>query len=264
MDLGISGRVALVTGGSQGIGRAAAHRLAQEGAKVVVCARDGARLGQVAEEVRHASRGEVLPVVADVSRAEDIQSLVRTAVERWGKVDILVNNAGTSAAGPFEQVSDKDWAADLDLKLLAAVRCTRAVLPYMKAQRWGRIINVTNLGGKAPGPRSLPTSVSRAAGIALTKALSKEYAEHNILVNTVCIGLIKSGQHERRYERARQRDASLTIEGFYAEMARGRVPLGRVGEAEEAGDVIAFLASERASYLTGTAINIDGGTSAVV
>ena len=134
----------------------------------------------------------------------------------------------------------------------------------MKGQGWGRVVNVTNLGAKAPGARSVPTSVSRAAGVALTKALSKEYAPDNILVNTVCIGSIKSGQHEKRYEQLRAENPDLTLDQFYGQMAeRGPVPLGRVGEALEAADVITFLASERASYITGVAVNIDGGTSPV-
>ncbi len=133
----------------------------------------------------------------------------------------------------------------------------------MRSAGGGRIINVTTPGGKAPGPSSLPTSLSRSAGIALTKAMSKELAEDNILVNTICIGLIKSGQHERRYDALVESGEELTIDDFYDRMS-GRVPLGRVGEASEAGDVICFLASERASYVTGAAINIDGGTSPVV
>ena len=149
------------------------------------------------------------------------------------------------------------------MKLFAAIRCSRLAIPHMKAQGGGRIINVTNLGGKAPGARSVPTSVSRAAGIALTKALSKDYAADNILVNTVCIGLIKSGQNDRRWERERGQNPGLTRDQYYAEVGKD-LPLGRVGETEEAGDVIAFLASERASYLTGVAINIDGGVSSVV
>ncbi|MBI4233616.1 MAG: SDR family oxidoreductase [Chloroflexi bacterium] len=264
MELGLRGKVALITGGSEGIGKATGLRMAQEGGRVAICARRTDVLDQAAEEIRRATEGEVLPVVADVANAEDIKRMVRSVAEHWGRIDILVNNAGTSAASLFEEVSEEGWQADFELKVFAAIRCTREVLPYMKAQRWGRIVNVTNLGGKAPGSRSLPTSVSRAAGIALTKALSKDYAEHNILVNTVCIGLIKSGQHERRYQRSHAQQPTLGLEEYYAQMAKGRVPLGRVGEALEAADVITFLCSERASYVTGVAVNIDGGTSAVV
>lgn len=265
MDLGLKGKVAIVTGGSDGIGKAAATRLAQEGAQVVIFARRPEVLESAAQEIRDKTGGTVVTVPGDVTRIADIERVVRETADTFGKIDILVNNAGTGAAFPFEQTTDEDWMADFDLKLWAALRFSRAVIPHMRQAGGGRIINVTNLAGKAPRAASVPTSVSRAAGIALTKALSKDLAKDNILVNTVCIGVIKSGQHRRRWQRARAQNPGLTLEEFYQQLAQARgVPLGRVGEAEEAGDVIAFLASERASYLTGTAINIDGGTSAVV
>ena len=192
-----------------------------------------------------------------------VKSLFDKIIATHGRIDILVNNAGTSAAGYFQYVTDETWQADLDLKLFGAIRCSRMAIPHMKAQGGGRIINITTPSGKTPGPSSVPTSVSRAAGIALTKALSKDYAPDNILVNTVCIGLIKSVQHERRWQQQHAQDPDLTLDQWYAEMGKS-VPMGRVGEAQEAGDLIAFLASERASYITGTSINIDGGTSTVV
>lgn len=263
MDLGLRGKVAIVTGGSEGIGKAAAQSMAAEGARVVICARRGDILEAAATEIRAATGGEVLAIATDVTQPEQVKQLFEQTIAAFGRVDILVNNAGTSAARGFEEVSDDLWRADLDLKLFGAIHCTRAALPYMKAQGGGRIINITTPGGKAPAARSVPTSVSRAAGIALTKELSKEFAAHNILVNTVCIGLIKSGQHEKRFVQAHAQDANLTLESWYESMGKS-VPLGRVGEAREAGDLIAFLASERASYITGTAINVDGGTSAVV
>ena len=264
MDLGLKDKVAIVTGGSYGIGKAAAWRLAYEGSKVAICARRKDVLEQAAEEIRIKTEGVVLPIQADVTIPQDIERVVSSTVERFGRLDILVNNAGQADARPFESVTDEAWQADFDLKLWAAVRFARAAIPHMRNVGGGRIINVTNLGAKAPGPSSVPTSVSRAAGIAVTKAMSKDMAKDNILVNTVCIGLIKSGQHERRYEQAKAQDPNLTLDEFYQQLAQGRVPLGRVGEEEEAGDVIAFLASERASYLTGIAVNIDGGASPVV
>ena len=263
MDLGLKDKVALVTGGSEGIGKAAAETMAREGAKVVICARRADVLEKAAAEIRKTSGSEVLAVPTDVRQTDQLKSLFRKIIASYGRVDILVNNAGTSAGGYFEEVSDDAWQSDLDLKLFGAIRCSRMAIPHMKAQGGGRIINVTNLGGKAPGPRSVPTSVSRAAGIALTKALSKDYASDNILVNTVCIGLVKSGQHQRRWEAEQAQNPGLSLEQWYAERGKN-VPLGRVGEAEEAGNVIAFLASERASYITGVAINIDGGSSTVV
>lgn len=262
MDLGLTGKVAVVTGGSEGIGKAAALAMAREGARVAIVARTQSKLDAAAAEIR-AAGGDVMAISCDVMDEAQVKDAIARITARWGGVDILVNNAGTSAAGKFEDVTDETWETDLGIKVYGAIYCSRAVIPYMKAAGGGRIINVTTGGGKAPGAGSLPTSMARAAGIALTKAMSRDYAPDNILVNTVCIGLIKSGQHERRYERMQERDPSRTLEQFYAGMGE-RVPLGRVGEAAEAGDVICFLASARASYLTGTSINIDGGSSPVV
>ncbi len=263
MDLGLTGKVAVVTGGSEGIGKAAALSLVREGARVAICARTPEKLEAAAAEIRAATGGEVIAIPCDVMQEAQVQSAIAQVVAKWGGVDILVNNAGTSAAAKFEDVKDETWETDLGIKVYGAIYCSRAAIPYMKRAGGGRIINITTGGGKAPGAGSLPTSMARAAGIALTKAMSRDYAPDNILVNTVCIGLIKSGQHERRYERMQERDPSRSLEEFYAGMGE-RVPLGRVGEASEAGDVICFLASARASYVTGTAINIDGGSAPVV
>ena len=263
MDLGLQGKVAIVTGGSEGIGKAAAASMAAEGASVLIAARRADVLEAAAVEIRSETGGEVTAVPTDVMVPEQVESLIQRAVDDHGRLDIIVNNAGTSAGGAFESVTDEAWQHDLDLKLYGAIRTSRLAVPIMREQGGGRIINVTNLGAKAPGAASVPTSVSRAAGVALTKAMSKEFAADNILVTTVCIGLIKSGQHETRFRNMQASQPDLTLDQFYAGMG-DRVPIGRVGEAEEAGDVIAFLASTRASYLTGIAINIDGGTSPVV
>jgi 3-oxoacyl-[acyl-carrier protein] reductase len=265
VDLGLADKVAIITGGSEGIGKAAAHRMAAEGARVVIVARRPDVLEAAAKDIEAATKGVVLPVQGDVTEPATISRVVKTTLDTFGRIDILVNNAGVSMAKPFEAVSDDDWESDFSLKVWGAVRFIRAVIPEMRKISGGRIINVTNLSGRTPGASSMPTSISRAAGIAITKGLSKDLAKDNILVNTVCIGLIKSGQHERRYARQKAENPNVIIEEFYAGLAKARgVPLGRVGEASEAGDVIAFLASERASYLTGVAINIDGGTSTVV
>ena len=265
MELGLTDKVAIITGGSEGIGKAAAQRMAEEGARVVIVARRPEVLDEAAQDIRTATEGVVLPVAADVSDPASAELVVNAALENFGRLDILVNNAGISMAKPFEEVSDSDWEYDFDLKVWGAVRLIRRAIPEMRKVGGGRIINVTNLGGRTPGPSSMPTSISRATGIAITKGLSKDLAPDNILVNTVCIGIVKSGQHTRRYDRLKESNPGLTLDEFYAETARARgVPLGRIAETEEAGDVIAFLASERASYLTGIAINIDGGTSPVV
>jgi NAD(P)-dependent dehydrogenase (short-subunit alcohol dehydrogenase family) len=192
-----------------------------------------------------------------VALADDCARIVDETLRTFGGVDVLVNNAGTARIGAFESVTDEAWQADLDLKLFAAIRLIRLALPSMKARGGGRIVNVTNIGAKQPGARTMPTTVSRAAGLAMTKALSREYAPYGILVNTVCIGLVRAGQHEARAARD-----GVDPEALYAEMAK-TVPLGRVGEADEAADVILFLVSRRSSFVTGSSINIDGGASAV-
>lgn len=257
MDLELKDKVAIVTGGSQGIGKAAALRLAAEGASVVIAARGRELLDQVALEIR-AAGGRVAAVQADVSRAEDCARLVAEAVKAFGRLDILINNAGTSATGEFESVTDDIWQADFELKLFAAIRLARLAIPHMKQQGGGRIVNITNIGAKQPRAKSMPTTVTRAAGLAFTKALSKEFAPHKILVNTVCIGLVRAGQHEKKAAKA-----GIALEQFYADMAKD-IPLGRVGRAEEVANAIVFLASAAASYITGTSINLDGGTSAVL
>ena len=263
MDYGLKGRVALVTGGSEGIGKATATTLAVEGSRVAICARRPDVLEAAAEDIRRTTEGEVLAIPTDLRDSDSVDNLIATINDAWGGVDVLVNNAGTASGMPFDQLTDEALLADMQLKLFGWMRCIRGVLPHMKEQRWGRIVNLTALAAKAPGANSYPSSVSRAAGVALTKALSKELAPHNILVNTVLIGLIKAGQHEHRFEANQAQNPGKTLDDHYAEMGKN-VPLGRVGESEEAANLITFLASERASFLTGTAINMDGGVSPVV
>ena len=166
MDLGLQGKVAIITGGSEGIGRAAAQSLGREGARVVVCGRRVDVLERAAADVAEATGAEIVAVPADVSQAADVARLVQTTIDRFGRLDILVNNAGRSRALPFEEATDEEWQADLDLKLFAALRGIRAAVPHLRAGGGGSIVNILNLGAKAPGPRSMPTSVSRAAGLA--------------------------------------------------------------------------------------------------
>src|SRR5262245_22640885 len=256
LELGLAGKVAIVTGGREGLGRACVERFARSGAKVVACARRKDVLERAVDAIVGSTGAEVIGIPADVTRAADVEAVVAGTVRRFGGIDILVNNAGTSSAAALDQVSDTTWQTDFDLKVMAVVRFCRLVVPLMKQRGGGRIINVTTVGGKAPAPRALPTSVTRAAGINLTKSLAHEYGADRILVNTVCLGLVKSAQWERR---AKGGD----VESYYKEAAR-RVPVGRVGEASEFADLVAFLASERAGYITGTAINFDGGMSAAV
>ena len=257
MDLGLKGKVAIVTGGTEGIGKATAIEFAREGAKVALCSRSADKVKQTVDEIKKAG-GDVFGMAADMSKPADIEKFMAAVVKHYGGIDILVNNAGTSARGAFLDIKDETWHTDIELKVFGAIRCTRLAIPHMQKRGGGRVINITITNAKQPGAGSMPTSISRAAGLAMTKALSKEFAADNILVNTVCIGKIKSGQHERRYTKA-----GISAEEYYAKDSK-TIPLGRFGEAEEAANVIVFLCSAAASYVTGTSVNLDGGMSGVL
>ena len=259
MEVTMRDRVAIVTGGSKGIGIAVARRFAESGARVAILARGADELKAAREQL--AKDGlEVRDYVCDVSKAADISRTYEKVAADFGKVDVLVNNAGTSRAMAFETVTDEIWQEDLDLKLFAAIRLSRLVWPGMRERQWGRIINVLNVGAKAPAAASTPTSVSRAAGMALTKAMANEGGPHNILVNAMLVGLIVSDQWVKRHA-AKAPDTDFSA--FTRDLAKG-VPLGRMGTAEEFANLACFLASEQGSYITGTAINVDGGRSPVV
>jgi 3-oxoacyl-[acyl-carrier protein] reductase len=203
MEILLDGRSALITGGSQGLGRAMATEFCNSGANVAIVARRQEALDEAAAGIRKTGRGKIITIAADVSTVEGCEQAYAAATEAFGQVDILINNAGSSARGPFEQVSDQDWQTDLDLKLFAAIRLCRLVLPGMKERRFGRIINTLNTGAKAPQAEGAPTAVSRAAGMALTKILSKEGAAHNVLVNAMlCFVVARGLLRERRQEAA--------------------------------------------------------------
>ena len=258
MEISLSGRSAIVTGGSKGIGLAIATRFAKSGADVAILARGKEALDEAVASIKKAANAMVIGVQADVGVSADIARAYEEAMKAFGKVDIVVNNAGTSRAMPFEKVTDEILHHDIEQKLFAAVRLIRHVAPQMKERRWGRIINVLNIGAKAPRPNSMPTSVSRAAGMAMTKALSAEFAPFNVLVNAMLVGLIEADQH---VQRAKQNNVPL--DQYYAN-AKKEIPLGRVGKAEEFANLACFLVSEQGGYITGTATNVDGGRSPVV
>ena len=260
MEYRLDDRTALITGSSLGLGRAMAMAFHQAGANVALLARRQGPLDAAKSAIEAEPGGRVGAYVCDVTDPRQIEETHARVASELGHVDILVNNAGQSQTGVFEEITDEVWQADLDLKLFAAIRLSRLVIPGMKARRWGRIVNILNTAAKAPPPGSAPTSVSRAAGMALTKVLSGEGAPHNVLVNALMIGSIQSDQIRRGYEAS---GSNLSFDEYVAR-AGERLPMGRVGEAEECASVALFLVSEAASYLTGCAINMDGGVSRVV
>jgi len=258
MDLELTGKTILITGGTDGLGLALALKLAAEGAAIGVCGRDEERL-RAAEEAVQAAGGDALAQRADVSRAGDLEEFVEAAVSRWGRIDGVVHNAGRASGGSIEAIDDSTWESDFQLKLMAAVRLTRLALPQLRDSR-GAVLFTLALSAKAPGARSEPSSVTRAAGMALMKALSNELAPDGIRVNAVLIGLIESGQWVRTAA-----GSGIGLREFYDRFAEDAgIPLGRFGRAAEFADLGCFLLSPRASYLTGTAINLDGGLSPVV
>jgi NAD(P)-dependent dehydrogenase (short-subunit alcohol dehydrogenase family) len=257
MEVSLVGRTAVITGASKGIGFAIATRFASSGADVAIIARGREALDAAVKSVGASGR-RVVGIQADVAVAADVKRAYDEAMRALGKVDIVVNNAGTSATSPFEKLTDEFLQLDFDQKLFAAVRLSRLVWPQMKERRWGRIINVLNIGAKAPRGGSAPTSITRAAGMALTKVLSHEGAPHNILVNAMLVGFIEADQHVQAAKRA-----GVELKDYVAVRAK-EIPLGRIGRAEEFANMACFLASDLGSYITGDAINVDGGRSPVV
>ena len=264
MDTNLTQRVALITGASQGLGLAMAKSFYHQGAKVALLARRreplDAACADILAQTPEFPGGSAIAFQCDVSDASAIETTHAEVVEQLGAVDVLVNNAGKASTKPFMDLDDADWQDDIDLKLMAAVRLTRLVWPAMQSRNRGRIINLLNTAAKAPPANSSPTSVTRAAGMALTKVLAGEGASHNILVNALLIGFIKSDQIRRMHAAS---GSNLSLEDYIAAAGK-KLPLGRMGEAQEVANLALFLASDASSYVTGCAINMDGGLSKVV
>lgn len=257
MDLGLVGKVALVAAASQGLGRAVALELSREGAKVAICSRDEDRVKEAAQAISSETGGEVLPIRADVTKHEDVKAFVAKAVEAFGRADILVTNAGGPPPGGFDDVGDDHWYSTFDLTFLSAVRLIRECLPYMKRKKWGRIILMTSLSVKQPIDNLILSNAVRLAVVGLGKSLARELAPYNITVNMTGPGFIATARLKELFE-ARARREGTTPEDVEADIVK-TIPMGRLGEPREMGELVAFLASERASYITGAHIQIDGG-----
>ena len=257
MDLELKDKVALVTGSSQGIGKAIAFGLAEEGARISICARNEKLLNETAEEIESATKAEVLATRADVSREEDIQRLVTATEQKFGRIDILVNNVGGPPSTTFLETSMKQWRDSVDSLLMSVVSMCSKVVPLMQRQKWGRIINMTSFVAKQPEKRLILSNTLRSGILGLTKTLSNELAEYGILVNAVCPGWTMTKRVEN-LAKARAEGSGKSIQEIIEEWT-SQIPLKRLAKPKEIADLVVFLASERASYITGTTVQVDGG-----
>jgi 3-oxoacyl-[acyl-carrier protein] reductase len=257
MDLGIKGRTAVVCGASRGLGYAAALELAREGAGVVLCSRDEAHINDAAAEIAEKTGARTLGIAADVAVDGVAERVIGETVRKFGTVDILVNNAGGPPAGSFDTHDDDAWLAAVELNLMSAVRFTRAALPHMRSQRWGRVVNITSVAVKQPVDGLILSNAVRAAVVGLAKTLSNEVAGEGVLINTVCPGYIETDRSVGLV-RGRAENAGVSYGEMLGQLCQG-IPVGRMGQPDELAALIAFLASERASYITGATIQVDGG-----
>jgi len=258
VELGLAGRRAIVTGGSKGLGQAIAAELLAEGAAVAICSRHADELEETAAELRKAAAAgqQLLALPCDVTDPAQVTDFVAAAAAALGGLDILVNNAGGARPGRFATLTDEDWHDDIEVKLFSQIRCIRAALPHLRASAAPRVININALYARYPDPAFLASSVNRASCLNLSKALSIELGGEGILVNSVNIGFVDTPQWQNIH---RRRAPEMPAEEFFGQLAKAEVPLGRFGRPEEVAGLVAFLASERASYIAGASIDVGGG-----
>src|SRR5262245_44072676 len=258
MQLGLNDKRTIITGASRGIGYETARLFLQEGARVLICARDGEKLKAARDALAKETGGDVHAVEADMSKEADVRHLVDTARQQLGGVDILVNNAGTMYSGRFAALTDESLKLQLDTKLFGFMRAIRLVSPLMRAQKWGRILNIIGGAGKEPDPYMFGSGMTNSALLNLTKSLSNEFGEDNVLVNAVCPGWVDTSLWKRNAQGLKSELGAKTEEEARRLAARKNA-LNRFGKPEELASAIVFLCSERASYITGVSLNLDGG-----
>ncbi|MDQ3605510.1 MAG: SDR family oxidoreductase [Gemmatimonadota bacterium] len=257
MELGLRDRVAVVTGASSGLGKAVARELSREKARVVIASRNEARLRQTADEIRRETGGQIVAVPTDVTQPQAVESLVEATLERWGRIDIALANSGGPPSGSYDSIGIEQFERALQLNLMSTLYLAKAVTPHMKQNGWGRFIALTSLTVKQPLPGLVLSNTARAGVVGLVKTMATELAPFGVLCNVVAPGWIRTARVEELFSARADREGREPEE--IMEEIQGRIPLGRLGRPEELADLIVFLASERASYLTGATIQVDGG-----